>query len=142
VAVAEGRLAGVVMGHATGAPDWPEAIQAEWTDFVAGIPGLADRFAEYDAVEERAHPQGPVWHPDVIAVDPARQGEGIGRRLTERFIAGSDRDPASSGVCPEASNPSNLPLYRHIGFVERASGPVGEATLWAMFRPKGAAPGT
>lgn len=60
------------------------------------------------------HPQEPHWYLPLIAVDPARQGEGIGNRLMTHAVARCDADGAPAYL--ESSNPRNIPFYQRHGF--------------------------
>ncbi|SEK38594.1 Acetyltransferase (GNAT) family protein [Roseovarius azorensis] len=63
---------------------------------------------------DRFHPQDPCWHLAFIAVDPVRQGKGLGSALLEASLkqCASDERPAYL----ESTNPENLSLYRRFGF--------------------------
>jgi GNAT superfamily N-acetyltransferase len=56
----------------------------------------------------------PHWTLPLIAVDPARQGEGIGGRLLEHRLAICDEQRLAAYL--ESSNPANVPLYQRHGF--------------------------
>src|SRR5262245_2355317 len=60
-----------------------------------------------------------AYHIENVAVDPAHQGEGYGRRLIDRAVL----DARVAGLnavrlYTNAAMTENLSLYRHMGFVE------------------------
>jgi ribosomal protein S18 acetylase RimI-like enzyme len=61
------------------------------------------------------HPTEPHWYLPMIAVDPARQGQGHGSALLRETLARCDRDGLLAYL--ESSNPRNIPLYERHGFV-------------------------
>lgn len=62
------------------------------------------------------HPHDPCWHLAFIAVDPARQGQGLGSALLEESLKQCDLD--GRPVYLESTNPANLSLYKRYGFEE------------------------
>lgn len=66
-----------------------------------------------------AWPEADAYFIDNIAVDPACQGEGLGRRLIEH-AAGEARRLCLSAVRLHTNvvMTENLSMYAHIGFVE------------------------
>ena len=91
--------------------DYPAAIAAGHTVVIgrgAGIDGYMVAEPEADA---------HVIH--ILGVDPACQGQGLGRRL----IAHAEADARRLGLpalrlYTNIVMTENLPLYRHLGFVE------------------------
>jgi GNAT superfamily N-acetyltransferase len=80
------------------------------------------------------HPQEPHWYLPLIAVDPTRQGQGIGGALMRHALARCDREGTAAYL--ESSNPRNIPLYQRHGFeilgrIQVGSSPV----LTPMLRP-------
>ena len=77
-------------------------------------------------------PDEPHWFLDHIAVEPERQGQGIGSSLI-RF--GLDR-AAADGTCAflETSRLGNVGLYEHLGFrvVDTGPAPGGGPIIWFM----------
>ncbi|MEX0664005.1 MAG: GNAT family N-acetyltransferase [Acidimicrobiia bacterium] len=67
-----------------------------------------------------------------MSLGPDRQGQGIGSALIKVGLDEADRArvPAFLGT----SNPRNLPLYMHHGFVVDEEYNVGPARVWAMLR--------
>jgi ribosomal protein S18 acetylase RimI-like enzyme len=66
-----------------------------------------------------AWPQADAYFIDNIAVDPARQGAGLGRNLMDHAIAEAKRRrlPAIT-LYTNAAMTENLSMYAHMGFVE------------------------
>jgi GNAT superfamily N-acetyltransferase len=70
-------------------------------------------FATFEQMD-RFHPLDPCWHLAFIAVDPARQGKGLGAALLKKSLEQCDADQRPSYL--ESTNPANLSLYRRFGF--------------------------
>ena len=62
-------------------------------------------------------PDGELGEIYVIAVDPSRQGSGLGRALVLGGLASLAERGASTGMLyVDASNQAAVRLYRHLGF--------------------------
>jgi GNAT superfamily N-acetyltransferase len=121
-------------------------------------PQVAERFAEIDRAARAAinpltsdggvryaafwdwlgaHvPAEPCWFLDAVAVAPAAQGRGLGRRLV---MHGLER--ARADGCPaflETANPRNVPFYESLGFqiVGEQLAPDGGPMIWFMQTPR------
>jgi len=84
-------------------------------------------------------PDEPLWFLDQIAVEPARQGEGIGRALIEHGLAMSQA--AGQGAYLETGNPRNVAYYERFGFRTQHEGdaPGSGPHIWFMLaEPKSA----
>jgi ribosomal protein S18 acetylase RimI-like enzyme len=82
----------------------------------------------------RYHPEGPCWHLAFIAVDPARQGKGLGSALLEASLRRCDEDRIPAYL--ESTNPANLSLYRRHGFAQIGLIEAQDALpLFPMLRP-------
>jgi len=73
------------------------------------------------------HPDGPVWYLPLTAVEPARQGQGLGSQLLAEATRRFDEEAAVAYL--ESSNPRNVPLYERHGFevmgrIQSGSSPV------------------
>jgi ribosomal protein S18 acetylase RimI-like enzyme len=99
--------------------------------FLAAGPGPVVRGLRTSAVQERGHPKEEHVYVWFLAVDPARQRQGVGRRLLARVF-----EEAAAPVYLDTANPANVPYYASVGFeeVSRAALPRG-ATMWFMRRP-------
>ena len=77
-------------------------------------------------------PGEPCWFLDLVAVAPAAQGRGLGRRLVMHGLelARADGYPAFL----ETGNPRNVPYYQSLGFriVDEQRAPDGGPTIWFM----------
>jgi GNAT superfamily N-acetyltransferase len=62
------------------------------------------------------HPRGPVATLGPLAVDPRRQGRGIGRRLLMRLIEGAGQGVPQVRLVQESYNAVSLGLYLRAGF--------------------------
>ncbi len=81
----------------------------------------------------RHDPRERHWHLDPVAVEPERQGMGIGTRMMVRFCLWMDSVGDSAYL--EADKPENVAFYQKFGFEV-----VGEVTVlgtatWLMQRP-------
>jgi len=95
------------------------------------------RSAAFIRSTEAAHGRtgaGPHWYLNLLAVDPARQGRGLGGRLLRTGL--SRADGARVPVYLETHNPSNVPFYRRHGFevVIEERVPRGGPAFWGMRR--------
>lgn len=107
------RLAALIARHA------PAAVQDD-----AGR--VFEQMAAY-------HPHEPHWYLPVIAVDPARQGQGLGGALLARALERCDADHLPAYL--ESSNPRNIALYQRHGFEILGRIQVGSSpTLTPMLR--------
>jgi ribosomal protein S18 acetylase RimI-like enzyme len=77
----------------------------------------------------------PYHTLDILAVAPAYQGQGVGRRLLEHVNAHCDQDGQASGVYLLTGDEKNTRIYERFGYevVETKQG--GPVTAWHMFRP-------
>ena len=77
-------------------------------------------------------PAEPCWFLDLVAVAPAAQGRGLGRRLVMHGLglARADGYPAFL----ETGNPRNVPYYQSLGFriVDEQRAPDGGPMIWFM----------
>ncbi len=70
-----------------------------------------------------AWPEADAYFIDNIAVDPACQGEGLGRRLMEYAVAEADRFRLRAlRLYTNVLMIENLSMYAHLGFVETHRG--------------------
>jgi ribosomal protein S18 acetylase RimI-like enzyme len=76
-------------------------------------PTLSDAFSVLEQMDH-FHPAEPCWHLAFIAVDPVRQGHGLGSRLLEHTLKVCDKDGKVAYL--ESTNPANLSLYIRHGF--------------------------
>jgi GNAT superfamily N-acetyltransferase len=111
-----------------------EAVGAAVWDRSVAVINAA--FEPADAALHRAVPE-PHWYLDVIAVDPARQGRGIGGALLRAVSARADADGAP--VVLLTFQPASLPLYERNGYVVACDGIVPGSGLpwWGMRRDPG-----
>lgn len=90
------------------------------------------------------HLKEPHWYLPLIAVDPARQGQGLGDKLMAHALARCDADGLPAYL--ESSNPRNLSFYERHGFTVLGRIQAGSSpTLVPMLRkprPRRPAPGT
>jgi ribosomal protein S18 acetylase RimI-like enzyme len=60
------------------------------------------------------HPHEPHWYLPLIGIDPARQGQRLGKRLMAHALARFDAERVPAYL--ESSNPRNIPFYQRHGF--------------------------
>jgi GNAT superfamily N-acetyltransferase len=83
---------------------------------------------------EARHPREPHFYLFQLAVDPTRQGRGVGSALLHRTLDACDRDGRPAYL--ENSNPRNTPLYERQGFTVVECHRIGGdgPPLWLMWR--------
>jgi ribosomal protein S18 acetylase RimI-like enzyme len=92
------------------------------TDFAAAI--AAQRVVVIEAAESIdgymiAWPEADAYFIDSIAVEPARQGGGLGRQLIDHAAREARRHGLSAiRLYTNVAMTENLAMYAHIGFVE------------------------
>ena len=66
-----------------------------------------------------AWPETDAYLVDNIAIDPARQGKGLGRQLMDHAVGEARRHRLSAiRLYTNAAMTENLSIYAHMGFVE------------------------
>ena len=91
----------------------------------------------YDALEAELSLGAPHWYVHMMAVAPARQGTGIGRRLLSHVLSLRPQATQALPAVLTTHLPRNVVFYRRAGFhviSERAlKPPSGEPyTVWSM----------
>lgn len=143
-----GRLDGVAAVVAPSAGDFSEeqlarfgyargrdaVSPAVWDQAVARINAA---FAPADAALHDTVPE-PHWYLDALAVDPARQGQGIGSRLLRAVHERADA--AGLPTVLLTFQPTNLPFYERHGHavVCQGRGPASGPEWWGLRREPGA----
>jgi GNAT superfamily N-acetyltransferase len=74
----------------------------------------AGRLFELMELFDEHHPEGTYWTLQLLAVDPERQGRGIGSRLIEPVLARCDLEQAPAYL--EATTARSVPFYERHGF--------------------------
>lgn len=81
-------------------------------------------------------PKQAHWHFGPFAVEPERQGQGIGAKLMRHFC--QRVDDAGAAAYLETDKPENVAMYEHFGFVVTGETPVLDVPNWFMWRaPRG-----
>jgi ribosomal protein S18 acetylase RimI-like enzyme len=128
--------AGDGAGFAHWVPPGSASDALDTTDeLMAALTSLTDDGgARYDVlwawIEERV--PDDVWYLDMVAVDPAEQGKGIGSALVRFGLERAATEGADSFL--ETSVPDNVAYYERFGFrVVEAGEPVeGCPRIWFM----------
>jgi GNAT superfamily N-acetyltransferase len=76
------------------------------------------RIVEFMSAQARSVVDENAWYLSIVAVDPAFQGQGLGRTLLEPTIAAADRAEATFYL--ETFSERNLPFYQRLGFATKA----------------------
>ncbi len=95
--------------------------------------GAIARLARYNADWTRQAPQEAHWHLGPVAVAPAWQGHGAGRRLMDTFCARVDE--RGGVVYLETDKPGNVAFYEHFDFRTVAEVDLIGVPYWVMRRP-------
>jgi len=100
---------------------------------------VAGELAEVGQSMGMYHAQaGDCWYLPLFAVDPVRQGQGVGARLLVEALRRIDAQGAPAYL--ESSNPRNIPLYQRHGFEVMGEIRAGSSpTMTPMFRAPRAA---
>lgn len=121
---------------------------AVWFDRTAEVPEPEDydrrleeacgeatgRFRRLDELFEENHPEEPHHHLALLAVDPPRQGSGLGSALLRHHHA--TLDGSGTAAYLEASSPSSRDLYLRHGYEQRETFALPDGTkFWPMWRP-------
>lgn len=122
-------------GRRENPPELYELRDRVWRD-------LGDSARErYEAFSAACAPlivDGPHIHLNMIGVRSSARGRGLGRQLIERVHAMSKADPGSTGVTLTTEDPTNVPLYEHLGYRVLGHAVVAHGLeTWAFFRPDG-----
>ena len=133
-------MSGLVVWIPPGQAEWDDDGARELERIRAAMPTPSrDRFDALFALLGAHHPDtGPGGEPlaylSVVAVDPLRQGHGIGGALLAESLARVDE--AGWAAYLESSNPRNITFYERRGFrvQQRVVGPGG-AVITTMLRP-------
>jgi ribosomal protein S18 acetylase RimI-like enzyme len=91
-----------------------------------------ERYEAFWAWVESVRPTEPHWYLDHIAVEPERQGEGLGVALVEHGLAMARADGLPAFLV--TSSERSVGFYERRGFAvfEEAASPGGGPYLWFM----------
>jgi GNAT superfamily N-acetyltransferase len=93
----------------------------------------ADTFAVLEQMDD-AHPSVPHWYLPWLAVDPRRQGAGLGGELLARSLARVDADRLPAYL--ETPNPHTVAFYERHGFAVAGISQEGACPpITSMLRP-------
>jgi ribosomal protein S18 acetylase RimI-like enzyme len=133
----EGSVVGASMGYDVQRPNWPSASKTRMSELELGQKGLAERFAQAEAIMASLEPKVPHYYLGVIGVARSAQGRGVGGALLRSFLRLSDQDELSHGTFLETANPLNLEYYIRFGFkIVGESKLDAAASLWCLFRSR------
>jgi GNAT superfamily N-acetyltransferase len=105
-------FAAVALWMPPGAEPDGEAVLAVLRETVP-VEQHEDTFALIGQMDD-LHPTAAHWYLPWLAVDPSRQGAGLGGRLLARSLARVDADHLPAYL--ETPNPRTVPLYARHGF--------------------------
>jgi ribosomal protein S18 acetylase RimI-like enzyme len=138
----DGRLRAAALVTLPGDRPPPETLneyrEAVWRELG---PEARSRYEAFGAAGQRFTLETPHHHLNMIGVDPAALGQGLGRQLLDHIHGLAQADPASAGVTLSTETRANLALYRHFRYEEIGHARVSpELETWA--RPCTVAAGT
>ena len=108
----------------------------DMVSILAATPRSSLRLLRYTDRLTRLHPAQPYWYLQVVGVDPAARGLGIGTRLVEPVLALADE--AGEPCYLETMTERNVGWYQSLGFEVRDAGVrfvPGGPPNWTMIRP-------
>jgi ribosomal protein S18 acetylase RimI-like enzyme len=117
---------------------WWESIRSGLSIFPlrVGLSHIRNYFVIDQSFGEIHHQtvSGPHWYLCILAVDPSRQGTGVGQALLQYHLARVDQDQLPCYL--ETNNERNLAFYQKVGFsVSGQETPIpGGPTVWGMLR--------
>lgn len=128
------------VGGGAGVAIWlPPGVESDVEPIVAALESTAppEKAPEVLQLAEQigaAHPHEPHWYLTWLAVDPARQNEGIGSRLIKHGLQKVDESGLPAYL--ESANPRTIPFYEHYGFevMGRTHTPTAPP-VYFMYRP-------
>lgn len=100
---------------------------------VAILGDAAPRVRDWFRVWSEHDPESPHWHLGPVAVDPERQGHGIGSALLERFC--QRVNDAGEPAYLETDRRDNVRLYERFGFTLRREVEIQGVSNCFMWRP-------
>jgi ribosomal protein S18 acetylase RimI-like enzyme len=105
-----------VIGGALWLPPGEHPDEEELGEVVGSTLSESKRAQLFAALEKLGsyHPGEPHWFLPLIAVDPIRQGRGLGSQLMKHAVARCDESGTRAYL--ESSNPRNISLYQRHGF--------------------------
>ena len=102
---------------------------------LAASPVSIPRLLRFMAGVTRLHPAQPYWYLEVVGVEPAARGLGVGTRLLEPILARADE--AGQPCYLETMTERNVAWYGKLGFEVREAGvsfTPGGPPNWTMLR--------
>jgi GNAT superfamily N-acetyltransferase len=95
------------------------------------------RIIEFMSTKSATLVDDAAWYLSIVAVAPAAQGQGLGRKLLEPTIAKADRAGVTCYL--ETFSQRNLPFYQRLGFAAAArfTEPTTGAEYTVMVRRPG-----
>jgi len=137
VRTSEGTLAAVANivrpGQKVAPPELANEREVLWR--ALGADARA-RYEHYGVVSAKHVVEAPHYHLAMIGVRRAHTGRGLARRLLDVLHEESQKDPNSCGVTLNTEDPSNVPLYEHVGYRIIGRETVSDVfTTWSFFRP-------
>jgi GNAT superfamily N-acetyltransferase len=136
----DGRILGAALwAPPRSATSTPEADQRPATDQPPYLRALTDAQLQglmaYDEACVRHLPDEPVWYLQILGVDPAGQGSGVGSALMRASLEMVNRTGMPAYL--ETGTERNVRFYQRFGFAVREASlqlaPMGP-THWTMIR--------
>jgi GNAT superfamily N-acetyltransferase len=94
--------------------------------------GSVGRIVQWVGAWSRRDPSQPHWHLGPVAVEPAVQGQGVGRALMADFCTRMDQCAGRAYL--ETDRRENIHFYRRFGFSVVAEAQVLGVPNWFMSR--------
>ncbi len=111
-------------------PDW-------FSEFLATAgPSASQFFPRFIEMVDTIELPKPSAYLIMIGVDPAFQGQGVGRRLIDYCFDLANENPENQGMGLDTEDEKNVEIYRRCGFEVVKEMRLDDMPIYALWRPR------